>query len=87
MIGLLYRALLVAYPRDFRARFADELHLAFVEGLRAARQRGVRQAFVFASTRLADALSSGLGERMARSRARAATPPINLPCGPLRRAA
>jgi putative ABC transport system permease protein len=68
VIGRIYRALLVAYPREFRARFADELHLAFVEGLHAARRRGRRRAFAFAWTRLADALSSGLAERMAPGR-------------------
>jgi putative ABC transport system permease protein len=66
VIDLLYRALLAAYPREFRVRFGDELRLAFAEGRRAAHHRGRRHALLFVCTRLADALTSGLAERLSR---------------------
>jgi putative ABC transport system permease protein len=65
-MGWLYRVLLFAYPCAFRARFGAELQLAFAEGFAAARRRGWRQALLFACTRLADAVTSGVAERLAR---------------------
>ena len=54
----LYRALLVAYPPAFRARFGAELALAFSEGLIAARRSGRRHALAFIWSRCADAIIS-----------------------------
>ena len=62
----LYRALLVAYPPAFRARFGAELALAFSEGLIAARRSGRRHALAFIWSRCADAIISGISERLAR---------------------
>jgi predicted permease len=63
MLARLYRLLLHAYPRGFRARFGDELTAAFLEGLGRARAIGPWRASTFLSTRLADAVLSGLAER------------------------
>jgi putative ABC transport system permease protein len=68
MSARLYRLLLRAYPRRFRDRFGAELELAFVEGLKAARQRSPRAGAVFLVTRGLDAVSSGLAERRWDSR-------------------
>jgi putative ABC transport system permease protein len=79
VIERLYRALLVAYPREFRERFGDELRLAFAEGRRAAARRGTRRVIAFVCTRLTDALTSGLAERFSRGGTRDPKgPPIML---------
>jgi putative ABC transport system permease protein len=75
-MSALYRLMLCCYPRAFRARFGDELVVAFEAGLRASRQKGAFASLVFVVTRLADAVSSGFGERWAeRSATRLAVHP------------
>ena len=59
MFAALYRALLFAYPRDFRDRFGDELLVAFLEGFRSARSDRARGArWCFSITLLVDAAIS-----------------------------
>jgi predicted permease len=73
VIVRLYRVLLAAYPRQFRARFGAELELAFAEGLAAARRAGRRRVLPFIWTHMTDALASGLSERLGRVPAPPAT--------------
>ena len=66
MLARLYRLLLGAYPRAFRARFGDEMTIAFLGGFRRANARGVGRGAAFLISRLADAAASGLAERWAQ---------------------
>lgn len=60
----LHRAALRVYPQAFRARLGDDLQQTFEYRHTAARRRGHLAAGVTAVTGIADAVASGLAERL-----------------------
>ncbi|HEX7090564.1 MAG TPA: ABC transporter permease [Longimicrobiales bacterium] len=72
-----YRALLRAYPRDFRSRFADEMALAFRDASRAALEAGRRRLAAAWLRFLLDLAATAVRERVAARRAGALHPPLH----------
>ncbi|MDX1395173.1 MAG: ABC transporter permease, partial [Gemmatimonadota bacterium] len=64
------RGLLLAYPRDFRERFGDEMRFAALARLATVRSLGAAATIRFWAGAVWDALSQGLAERVAASRGR-----------------
>jgi putative ABC transport system permease protein len=62
----LYRWFLRAYPRDFRARFANGMCAAFAEDAGRARARGITAWLWFLVVACLHALSYGIAERLPR---------------------
>src|SRR5688572_24917751 len=70
----LYRILLLAFPRDFRARFGDDMSDVFEDRLRDAHARGPRATFALWTRTMLDVMAHGLAERRsARIRQRGLT--------------
>ncbi|HEY8468481.1 MAG TPA: ABC transporter permease [Longimicrobiales bacterium] len=72
-----YRALLRAYPRDFRSRFADEMALAFRDASRDALEAGGRRLAAVWLRFLLDLAATAPRERLAARRARALHSPLH----------
>jgi hypothetical protein len=68
---VVYRALLRAYPRDFRSRFAEEMALVFRDASRDALEAGGRRLAAVWLRFLLDLFATALRERLAARRARA----------------
>jgi hypothetical protein len=66
-----YRALLRAYPRDFRSRFGDEMALAFRDASRDALAAGGWRLTALWLRFFLDLLATAFRERLAAWRARA----------------
>jgi hypothetical protein len=60
-----YRIGLQAYPRCFRAHYAEEMLRVFAEGLHEARNEGFRQTVRYCAKASADLVRSAMRERMA----------------------
>jgi putative ABC transport system permease protein len=63
---LLYRALLLLYPREFRARYATDILAAIDDRRRAARASGGPALVRFHLRALVDLLANAAGERLGR---------------------
>ena len=64
MTARLHRALLLAYPARFRARFAGDMQRMFEARWHEARRRSRAAALAFSLLALTDVVVSGLGERL-----------------------
>ena len=69
-----HRLALVSYPRRFRRQFAGELDRIFIDRVRRAREISTRRALMIACFQIADAVASGLAERLRLSEERWAWP-------------
>ena len=70
-----HRLALVSYPRRFRRQFAGELDRIFIDRVRRAQEISTRRALMIACFQIADAVASGLAERLRLSEERWAWPP------------